>query len=255
MYPSLKKSLRVPMLYNRPVIFVGEAMQGCYFPFLVFLNGGSMSLDSSNTRQMERSFEAFLGMAPHAVTRARRTGHHLLLAMPIGKRLALGFLIPVLVVFLSLGSISVQSQQLLSNVATFNQHLLHAYTSLTTAVSTLQLTHANILGALTDAGKPQISQATLREDQATTQRLAVSYDSTLKAYLQHDVLALSPGLSALMKEAGHSAQVDEQRIRSNEALSASGNLNKANTLETAQAEQTYANAMTSVLILMKPIRV
>src|SRR5947209_13414489 len=104
----------------------------------------------SATRQRELPAEPFRS-APGAQVRVGRAGRHPLLGMSIGSRLTLGFLIPILVIFLALLSIGLQSSQLLGNVSTFNRHLLHAYTSLSTAVGTLQQTHINLLGALNDA--------------------------------------------------------------------------------------------------------
>lgn len=205
-------------------------------------------------------------VAPHVVGK-RHKKQYFLLNMSIGKRLALGFLIPVLIVFLSLTSVGVQSRQLLEDGSTLNQHLLHAYASLNTIVTTLQQTHANLLGALNDASQPQVQQETLREDQMTLQNLTATYNTTLRAYLQQDILALSPHLSLLLKESGHAAQVDEQRLRSNaafvdwEGYQSSlthvftaimvGNIVNAQILETTQTERTYANAMTSLLLLIQ----
>ena len=192
---------------------------------------------------------------------------HPLLAMSISKRLALGFLIPLLIVFLGLGNIGMQSEQLLTNVTTFNQHLLHAYTSLTANIATLQQTHTNILGALNDAEKSQVTPETLREDRLTAQRLAASYDSNLHAYLQQDVLLSSPQLASLFRASGHGEQLDEQLVRSNDALKtwraykdaftqvfdaiSAGNITKAQTVEANQVELTYANSMTSLLMLVQ----
>lgn len=204
---------------------------------------------------------------PAAPADPRRAGRHLLLRMSITRRLALGFQIPILVIFLSLGNISIQSHQLLDSVSTFNQHLLHAYTSLTIAVGTLQQTHTNILGALNDADKPQTTAETLREDRTTIQHLTASYDATIKGYLQQDDMDRSPELSALLDKAGHGAQIDELHGYATEALKnwqayqssltlelgtmAGGNVSKANTLEHTQVELTYAHAMTSLLILIQ----
>ncbi len=200
-------------------------------------------------------------------TMATRQGRQFLLGMSIGRRLALSFLIPLLVVFLSLGSIGRQSYQLLTNVSTFNERLVHSYTSLTSAVSTLQQIHTNLLGALSDASKSQTRLETLREDRTTTQYLVANYDTTLNAYLHDDVLSHYPNLSRLLGEAGHGDQIAEQDKHSAEAQGtwqayhdsltlvfeaiARDNLSKARTLEATQAEQTYAGAMTSLLILIQ----
>ena len=196
-----------------------------------------------------------------------RKGRHPLLALSIGRRLAMGMLIPILVVLLSLGSIGLQSNQLLSNVSIFNQHLLHASTSLTSAIGTLQQTHTYILGALNDASNPQVALETLREDKTTTLYFMASYDTTLRAYLQQDVLDRYPDLIGLLQAAGHSAQLVEQRTQSDDALRtwqayqssltqvfeaiSRGNPDLASNLEVHLTEPTYSDAMTSLLILIQ----
>ncbi|HZU67043.1 MAG TPA: diguanylate cyclase [Ktedonobacteraceae bacterium] len=201
---------------------------------------------------------------PASISRKNR---HPLLALSIGKRLTLGMLIPIIAVLLALGSIGVQTNQLLSNVSIFNQHLLHASTSLNESVATLQQTHTNILGYLNDVGKPQVIVETLREDRTTTLYYIAHYDTTLSTYLQQDVLYRYPDLAGLVRKAGYSAQLAEQRIRSNEAMQtwqaykssleqiiaaiSDNNLSKASNIESRVTEPTYAGAMTSLLILIQ----
>lgn len=227
-----------------------------------------MSIES-NTEQGVFSSKRLAAPITHAqnVARVRHVGHHFLLNMSIGRRLALGFLVPMLAVTITLSGIGVQSYQLLTNVSTFNQHLFHGYTSLTTAVNTLQQIHINLLGALDDAGKPQVTHETLREDQEVTLGLAATYDATLKTYMQHDVLVLYPELSALFTRAGHSSQIHEQYMRSNDVLQTwqtyqeslvlvfraitNGNITNAQIIEVSQSERDYAEAMTSLLTLIQ----
>ncbi len=222
---------------------------------------------NSNIKQMKIASKPFSNASFRLFGTAKRTVYSLLLSMSISKRLSLGFLFPILAILLALGSIGVQSNQLLTNVSTYNQHLFHAYTSLTTDVSTLQQTHINILGAVNDANKSQTALQTLQEDSTTMQHLETSYDVTLKDYLQHDVLASSPELSALLQAAGHGTQIDEQRIQSDKAMRmwqiyqdslisvseaiASGDASKATTLEATQTEQKYGDAMTSLMLLIQ----
>ena len=191
--------------------------------------------------------------------------HHPLLAMSISKRLALSSLIPLLIVFLGLGSIGMQSEQLLSNVTTFNQHLLHAYTTLTMDSVTLQQTYSDVLGALNDAQKNQVSASTLREDRLTAEQQMASYETNLNSYLQQDVLAHSPQLSSLFKAAGHNDQINEQQVYSDAVLLnwqaykdaltqvfdaiASGDASKAQLLESEYVELSYGNSMASLLTL------
>ena len=225
-----------------------------------------MSLDSA-TRQVETSTDLFSRSVSRAAARSGRTGHHSLLALSIGRRLALGFLIPILVILLALGSIGLQSHQLLANVSAYDQHILHASSSLTTASDTLQQTHVNVLGALNDADNSQTTSETLREDQVTIERLEQSYSTTLRASLQQDDLDQNPALAPLLDQAGHAAQIDALHTRAQETLSAwqtyqgsltlvfeaiaTGNLSRAHSLEATQVEQAYADVMTSLRILIQ----
>ncbi len=227
-----------------------------------------MSVDS-DTDQRILSSELLRAPISHAqnVDRVRRGGRDFLLNMSISKRLALGFLVPMLIVSLGLVNISLQSYRLLTNVSTLNQHLLHAYTSLTSASATLKLTQTNLQAALADADKTPPNPETLREDHQVVLGLVEKYDTTLNAYMQNDVLALSPDLTALFNVAGHGTQIDEQRARSNDVLRTwqsyqkslmlifdaieNGDVSNAQILEITQTESSYAEAMTSLLILLR----
>jgi diguanylate cyclase (GGDEF)-like protein len=225
-----------------------------------------MSLDHA-TQQVETSTDLFSRSVFRAAARSGRSGHRSLLTLSIGRRLALGFLIPILVTLLALGSIGLQSHQLLSNVSAYHQHLLHASSSLTTASDTLQQTHVNLLGALNDADNSQTTSETLREDQVTIEHLEQSYATTLRASLQQDDLDQNPALAPLLDQAGHAAQIDALHTRAQETLSvwqtyqrsltrvfaaiATGNLSRAHSLEATEVEQAYAEEMTSLRILMQ----
>ncbi len=77
-----------------------------------------------------------------------------LLNIPIGRRLALGFLIPALIAAITLSSVGVQSQQRLLQESTYYQHLFNAYTSLTAEETALQQMHTNLQGITTYAAQP-----------------------------------------------------------------------------------------------------
>jgi len=99
-----------------------------------------------------------------SASKPHRTSRNPLLNMPIARRLTLGFLIPALIAAIALGTIGLQSIQLLSQESLFYQNLLHTYTSLTTAKGVLQQLDTTMLGTLVDASQPQPSSETLRED-------------------------------------------------------------------------------------------
>lgn len=148
---------------------------------------------------------------------ATRVAHHHsnpLLNISIGRRLALGFLIPALIAILTLNSVSMQSQQRLSQEATFYQHLLATYTSLTTASDNLENMHAHLLQTVSYAAQPHALPIVLGDYQKNIRTSASHYNATLSTYLQQDLIELDPNLVALFTEAGHAAQIEEQRIYS-----------------------------------------
>jgi diguanylate cyclase (GGDEF)-like protein/putative nucleotidyltransferase with HDIG domain len=188
----------------------------------------------------------------------RRTSHNPLLNMPIARRLTLGFLIPALIASIALGTIGIQSIQLLSQESLFYQNLLHTYTSLTTAKGVLQQMDTTMLGTLVDASQPQPSSETLREDRNAVHGFSMRLNTILQQDIQQDVLDHHADLMALFTAAGHRVQVGEQRTLLNETLRtwqayntvqeqvladiAAGDINGAHTLENGRAELnlTYA---------------
>ncbi|HET8910884.1 MAG TPA: hypothetical protein VFN23_05445, partial [Ktedonobacteraceae bacterium] len=119
----------------------------------------------------------------HLSAKPKRKSQNPLLKLSITRRLALGFLFPMLAIFAGLGSIGFQSNQLLEDNTNFNQHLLNASTSLTAGINTLEEIHTNILGIINDASRTQTTQETLLEDQGSIKNLSAEYDSTIHTYL------------------------------------------------------------------------
>ncbi len=155
------------------------------------------------------------GKAP--LTRGACHAHHRtnpLLNISIGQRLTMGFLIPALIATLALSSVSMQSQQRLSQEATFYQHLLTTYTSLTTASGNLADMHTHLLQTIAYAAQPHALPIVLNDYRQNIRASTVHYNAVLSTYLQQDLIALDPDLVVLFTEAGHAAQIEEQQIYS-----------------------------------------
>jgi HAMP domain-containing protein len=188
----------------------------------------------------------------------KRTRTNPLLNLPIGRRLALGFLIPALIAAFTLSSVGVQSQQRLLQESTFYQNLFDAYTSLAAGENLLQQMHTNLQGTVSYAVQPHPLTAIIKDDQDVVRGLAKQFNTILVAYLQQDSLQHSPDLAALFTEAGHGAQIEEQRTYSEGAqaswkaysniseqvlsLISAGSLTKAQTLLGVQENSAFTDA-------------
>jgi len=136
------------------------------------------------------------------------------LNLSIGRRLALGFLIPALIATLTLGSVGTQSQQRFLQEATFYQNLLNTYNSLTTATNHLEQMHSQLLQTVTYAAQPDHLPQVLSDEQQAMQASVTSCNTMLTPYLQQDLIERYPDLVALFTEAGHTAQIEEQQTYS-----------------------------------------
>ncbi|MGI9061570.1 MAG: diguanylate cyclase [Ktedonobacteraceae bacterium] len=189
-----------------------------------------------------------------------------LLNIPIARRLAFGFLIPALIVSVALGSIGIQSRQLLTQEAMFYQGLIHTYSSLTTATGYLAEVDTVMQATVSDAASATTTPETLTEDKTAFQGLAKDYDVIIENDIQHDVLDQHTDLSALFTAAGHYAQIGEQRSLLAHTLATwlayfsvqkkvlttidRGDAAGARTLEYANAELKYAGALNALKTLI-----
>jgi len=137
-----------------------------------------------------------------------------LLNIPIGRRLALGFLIPALIAVLTLSSVGVQSQQRLLQESLFYQNLFTAYTSLTASENVLEQMHSEVQKTVAYAAQPHPLPEILADDETVARGLAANFNTILVAYLQQDLLNRNSDLEALFTEAGHAVQIEEQRTYS-----------------------------------------
>jgi len=189
--------------------------------------------------------------------------HHILLNMPIAKRLAFGVLIPFLIGTVALSSIAFQSRQLLTYESSFYGSQMNGYTSLAAMESTLQQAHALLQATINDASKTHPYKITLQEDKGALNIITANLDSAVSAYMRQDIFDRYPGLTTLFAAAGHSDQIAQQDSLAEAASSAwntyrstqqqvldnlnVGHVTQASLLELIQVEPAYAVAMSSFL--------
>lgn len=207
----------------------------------------------------KRTSQRFFGRTRSKVSSGPKyTRTNPLLNLPIWMRLALGFLIPALLAAFTLTTVGVQSQQRLLQESTFYQNLFDAYTSLAAGEDLLQQMHTNLQGTVSYAAQPHALAAILSDDQDVVHGLSKQFNTILVAYLQQDLLQHSPDLAALFTEAGHGAQIEEQRTYSEGAqaswqaysniseqvlrLISAGSLTKAQTLLVVQESSAFTDA-------------
>jgi diguanylate cyclase (GGDEF)-like protein len=191
-------------------------------------------------------------------TRPQRIRSNPLLNIPIAWRLGLGFLLPALIAALMLSNVGVQSQQRLLQESTFYQHLFDAYTSLTVGDNVLQQMHTNLQHIVTYAAQPHLLTAILTDDETVVRQESTQFNNILSTYLQQDLVGNSTDLVALITEAGHATQIEEQQTYSEEALASwqayssiseqmlglinAGNLAKAQVLLVTQENAAFSDA-------------
>jgi len=139
----------------------------------------------------------------------RRSGN-LLLDLPIGGRLTLGFLLAALIATLAAGLIGALRSQSLSRQSDFYQNLLQTNTSLNTGANFLQLMNTEMDTILTVATQ-QTSQETLTSDQHAVLDLSNRYNQVLNTYFASSLVEKHPDEVALLAEGNHSDQISQQR--------------------------------------------
>jgi len=141
---------------------------------------------------------------------AFRRGGNLLLDLPIAGRLTLGFLTAAIIAALVAGTIGLQRTQSLNRQSDFYQNLLQTNTALTTGASFLQLMNTETHVTINDAAVAQPSQETLTTDKNAVQGLVARYDNILTTYISQHMLNKHPDQIALLAEANHEGQADQQ---------------------------------------------
>src|SRR5579859_6931471 len=191
--------------------------------------------------------------------RRQGSGFHPLLKMQIAPRLALGFLIPLLMAVLAIGNVGWQNQQLEARETLFYQSLLQGNILLHTAADNLDQQRGNMLGLLSDAAKPGTSLQTLSEDDNAITVYTGNIQRTLNNYMQQDLFGRYRDLADLFAQTGHGTLIKQQQAYAGRAMSTwqsyvvtqqlmlnylnQGNVKQANFVEQNLSEHEYADSM------------
>ncbi|GHO43868.1 MCP four helix bundle domain-containing protein [Ktedonospora formicarum] len=195
-----------------------------------------------------------------------RGGRTLILDMPIGQRLTIGFLLAALIATLVASLIGVQRSQSLSRQSEFYQDLLRTNTSLTTGANFLQLMNTEAGALIEDANAPQPSEETIKQDETALLGLIDRYETTLKTYVSQDLVSNHSSQVALLEEANKGEQVQQQetmaasaqrtwqvyRISLEQIITSvkAGNIAEAQTFSRVQAEPTNGDAISALRALI-----
>jgi len=219
---------------------------------------------SISTRDIAQS-----SVTSHDATPQHRQGggFHPLLKMQIAPRLALGFLIPLLMAVLAIGNVGWQNQQLEARETLFYQSLLQGNILLHTAADNLDQQRGNMLGLLSDAAKPGTSLQTLSEDDNAITVYTGNIQRTLNNYMQQDLFGRYRDLADLFAQTGHGTLIKQQQAYAGRAMSTwqsyvvtqqlmlnylnQGNVKQANFVEQNLSEHEYADSMGSLLQLLQ----
>jgi diguanylate cyclase (GGDEF)-like protein/putative nucleotidyltransferase with HDIG domain len=209
------------------------------------------------------------GNASDATPQQHRQGSsfHPLLKMQIAPRLALGFLIPLLVAVLAIGNVGLQDQQLQARETLFYGSLVQGNILLHNAIDDFDQLRSNLLGLLSDAGKPGTSLQTLTEDYNAIALQTGNIDAALNTYMQQDVFGRYSDLSDLFAQTGHSTLIKQQQVYAGRVMITwhnyvvtqqrilnyldQGDTGQANLVEQKLSEQQYADSVGSLLQLLQ----
>ncbi len=196
----------------------------------------------------------------------RRDGN-LLVNLSTGTRLTLSFIVAALIAALVVGAIGIQRSQSLTNQSQFYQNLLRVNTNLTTGAQYLQLMKAETQSILTQLTSTQTSQETLNTEESALTNLSSRYNEMLTQYVENDQLTKHPYEIALLLEANHGSQINQQATLSSSALRTwrvyqssavqvlafikNGQTAEALHLEQFQVEPTNADALSALRALIQ----
>jgi hypothetical protein len=142
--------------------------------------------------------------------RSKRSPHgNLLINLPIGTRLTLGFIAAALIAAIVAGAIGVQHAQALSSQNSFYQNLLQANTGLNTGAQYLELMTTETQAITTTENTQIPSQETLQTDTGAVKNLSSRYDSLLTTFAQTEALNKHTDEINLLKEGNHENQVQQ----------------------------------------------
>src|SRR5690348_4616566 len=139
-----------------------------------------------------------------AATQCRQGGgFHPLLKIQIAPRLALGFLIPLLMAVIAIGNVGWQSQQLQARETVFYRSLVQGDSSLHSIVNEFDQLHGAMLGMLSDASKPGTSPETLTEDNGSINLYAGQIQADLDKFVRRSLFDRDADLVALFEQTNH----------------------------------------------------
>lgn len=143
----------------------------------------------------------------------------LLYSLPVGARLALGFLLAGLAAVLASGVVGLLPVQAISQEGASQSQSMTANAELTTALAILQACSARFHMTLEDAVHHQ-PPSILLDDQNTTQSLAIQYENELEVFLGGHLLAQHPEQARWLSAPEHDEAVVQQRALVASAISA-----------------------------------
>lgn len=197
----------------------------------------------------------------------RSSSFHPLLKMQIAPRLALGFLIPLLIAVLAIGNVGWQNQRLQARETLFYGSLIQGNILLHNAVDNFDQLRGNLLGLLSDAGKPGTSLQTLDEDNHAIAVYTGNMETALNTYRQQDLFSNYSDLTNLFEQAGQSELIKRQSSDAKQVMSTwhtyvatqqvilnyvnKGNIQQANVVEQNLSEHEYAASVGSLLQLLQ----
>ncbi|GHO86918.1 HAMP domain-containing protein [Dictyobacter formicarum] len=138
-------------------------------------------------------------------------GGTLLIDLPIGARLTLGFLAAALIAALVTGATGLQRSQSLSRQSEFYRSILSTNTNLNTGSQYLQLIKTETQSILALLQTPQPSNETLQSEKEALKNLIARYDSLLNTYVNNDVLARHAEQQSILDITGSSNQLIHQQ--------------------------------------------
>lgn len=192
---------------------------------------------------------------------------HPLLKMQIAPRLALGFLIPLLIAVLAIGNVGWQNQRLQAREMLFYGALIQGNILLHNEIDSFDQLRGNLLGLLSDAEKPETSLQTLSEDDHAIAVYTGNMETALNNYMQQDLFSRYADLTDLFAQAGHSTLIKQQSNYAAQVMStwhryvatqqlilndvSQGNIEQASSVEQNLAEREYADSAGMLLQLLQ----
>jgi HAMP domain-containing protein len=203
-----------------------------------------------------------LNVAPIKIRASGRRRGNLLIDLPIGARLILGFLTAAVIAALVSGTIGFQHAQTAGQQTDFYKSLLQTNSNLTTGAQYLQIIKEQVQNTINDMSAQQPSIETLNQDKQSLNNLITLYDKLLTNYLSQDLLTEHPEQQSVLATAGRSNQIQQQNTLAasasrtwttqKSALQAiiqdfnTNNLSAARSLQQMQVDPTNADALSAI---------